>query len=59
LKRCIFKPAENLKACIMDASAGSRCMSGAFSTLYDLIDPKKAFNPALSTVSAVIRALAA
>jgi len=28
-------------------------------TLYDLIDPKKNFNPELSTVSAVIRALAA
>jgi DNA-binding phage protein len=28
-------------------------------TLYDLIDPKKAFNPELSTVAAVIRALAA
>lgn len=28
-------------------------------TLYDLIDPKKKFNPGLSTVSAVIRALAA
>jgi len=28
-------------------------------TLYDLIDPKKKFNPELSTVSAVIRALAA
>jgi DNA-binding phage protein len=28
-------------------------------TLYDLIDPKKEFNPELSTVSAVIRALAA
>jgi DNA-binding phage protein len=28
-------------------------------TLYDLIDPKKDFNPELSTVSAVIRALAA
>jgi len=27
-------------------------------TLYDLIDPKKKFNPGLSTVSAVIRALA-
>ena len=27
-------------------------------TLYDLIDPKKEFNPELSTVSAVIRALA-
>lgn len=28
-------------------------------TLYDIIDPKKKFNPELSTVSAVIRALAA
>jgi DNA-binding phage protein len=28
-------------------------------TLYDLIDPKKKFNPGLTTVSAVIRALAA
>lgn len=28
-------------------------------TLYDLMDPKKDFNPELSTVSAVIRALAA
>lgn len=28
-------------------------------TLYDLIDPKKDFNPGLSTVSAVIQALAA
>ncbi len=28
-------------------------------TLYDILDPKKKFNPALSTVSAVIRALAA
>lgn len=28
-------------------------------TLYDLIDPKKKFNPELSTVSAVIKALAA
>ena len=28
-------------------------------TLYDLIDPKKEFNPELSTVSAVIQALAA
>ncbi len=28
-------------------------------TLYDLIDPDKEFNPELSTVSAVIRALAA
>ena len=28
-------------------------------TLYDLIDPKKGFNPELSTISAVIRALAA
>lgn len=28
-------------------------------TLYDLIDPKKKFNPELSTVSAVIHALAA
>ena len=28
-------------------------------TLYDLIDPNKEFNPELSTVSAVIRALAA
>lgn len=28
-------------------------------TLYDLLDPKKEFNPELSTVSAVIRALAA
>lgn len=28
-------------------------------TLYDLIDPKKKFNPELSTISAVIRALAA
>lgn len=28
-------------------------------TLYDLIDPKKDFNPELSTISAVIRALAA
>ena len=28
-------------------------------TLYDLLDPKKKFNPELSTVSAVIRALAA
>ena len=28
-------------------------------TLYDLMDPKKEFNPELSTVSAVIRALAA
>jgi hypothetical protein len=37
----------------------------AYNTLYDLIDPKKDFNPELSTVStvstvsAVIRALAA
>ena len=28
-------------------------------TLYDLIDPKKEFNPELSTIAAVIRALAA
>ncbi len=28
-------------------------------TLYDLLDPTKKFNPELSTVSAVIRALAA
>lgn len=28
-------------------------------TLYDLLDPSKEFNPELSTVSAVIRALAA
>lgn len=28
-------------------------------TLYDLIDPDKEFNPELSTISAVIRALAA
>ncbi len=28
-------------------------------TLYDLLDPSKKFNPELSTVSAVIRALAA
>jgi DNA-binding phage protein len=28
-------------------------------TLYDILDPKKKFNPELSTVSAVIRALAA
>ena len=28
-------------------------------TLYDLIDPKKEFNPELSTVSAVIKALVA
>lgn len=28
-------------------------------TLYDLIDPKKEFNPELSTVSALIQALAA
>lgn len=28
-------------------------------TLYDLIDPKKKFNPGLSTISAVIKALAA
>jgi len=28
-------------------------------TLYDLIDPKKDFNPELSTVSALIQALAA
>lgn len=28
-------------------------------TLYDLLDPNKKFNPELSTVSAVIRALAA
>lgn len=28
-------------------------------TLYDLLDPKKKFNPELSTISAVIRALAA
>ncbi|MFI5391709.1 MAG: hypothetical protein ACHQYQ_10130 [Bacteriovoracales bacterium] len=28
-------------------------------TLYDLIDSKKKFNPGLSTISAVIRALAA
>lgn len=28
-------------------------------TLYDIMDPKKIFNPELSTVSAVIRALAA
>jgi DNA-binding phage protein len=28
-------------------------------TLYDLIDPNKEFNPGLSTISAVIRALAA
>lgn len=27
-------------------------------TLYDLIDPEKPFNPELSTISAVIRALA-
>ena len=27
-------------------------------TLYDLIDPDKEFNPELSTISAVIRALA-
>ncbi len=28
-------------------------------TLYDLLDPKKDFNPELSTISAVIRSLAA
>ncbi|HRO66372.1 MAG TPA: hypothetical protein PL182_02280 [Pseudobdellovibrionaceae bacterium] len=28
-------------------------------TLYDLLDPQKEFNPELSTISAVIRALAA
>jgi DNA-binding phage protein len=28
-------------------------------TLYDLIDPKKEFNPELSTISALIQALAA
>lgn len=28
-------------------------------TLYDLIDPNKEFNPELSTVSAIIQALAA
>ncbi len=28
-------------------------------TIYDILDPKKKFNPELSTVSAVIRALAA
>ena len=28
-------------------------------TIYDIMDPKKKFNPELSTVSAVIRALAA
>lgn len=28
-------------------------------TLYDLLDPKKEFNPELSTISAVIRAIAA
>lgn len=28
-------------------------------TLYDMMDPKKKFNPELSTVSAMIRALAA
>jgi DNA-binding phage protein len=28
-------------------------------TLYDLVDPKKEFNPELSTVSALIQALAA
>ncbi|MGE3757070.1 MAG: hypothetical protein AB7H97_04900 [Pseudobdellovibrionaceae bacterium] len=28
-------------------------------TLYDLMDPNKEFNPALSTISAVIRSLAA
>jgi DNA-binding phage protein len=28
-------------------------------TLYDLMDPKKAFNPELSTISAVIKSLAA
>ena len=28
-------------------------------TLYDLIDPKKEFNPELSTVTAIFRALAA
>lgn len=28
-------------------------------TLYDILDPKKKFNPELSTISAVIRALAA
>lgn len=28
-------------------------------TLYDLMDPKKDFNPELATISAVIRALAA
>lgn len=28
-------------------------------TLYDLLDPKKEFNPELSTLSAVIRAIAA
>jgi DNA-binding phage protein len=28
-------------------------------TLYDLVDPKKEFNPELSTVSALIKALAA
>ena len=28
-------------------------------TIYDLIDPNKEFNPELSTVSALIRALAA
>lgn len=28
-------------------------------TLYDLIDPKKEFNPELSTISAILQALAA
>lgn len=28
-------------------------------TLYDLVDPKKEFNPELSTISAIIQALAA
>jgi DNA-binding phage protein len=28
-------------------------------TLYDLIDPKKEFNPELSTISALMQALAA
>jgi DNA-binding phage protein len=28
-------------------------------TLYDLVDPKKAFNPELATISALIQALAA
>jgi DNA-binding phage protein len=28
-------------------------------TLYDLLDPEKEFNPGISTISAVIRAIAA